>query len=135
MRFPHIIRTEQQLKSLRRYNRAAKIVEEYGYDYVNMDEYCEKAAIDKPGDFHDTEHLMLEGQIKFTDYLADFLVQRYNLKPSQLTQKQKADWEKCVQYMDAAKEYYKDYIGSQHDGKDRVVYEKEDIIKMLGEYL
>ncbi len=135
VRFPHMIRSKRQIRTLKRYNRAAGIIEEYGYDYVNLDEHCEKAGIDRPGDFHNSDHLMLEGQIKFTDYLADYLVRQYSLRPTHLTRKQKAEWEKCVKYMDAANEFFKDYIETQHDGADRIIFEKEDILKILEKYL
>ena len=135
VRFPHRIGGEKQVQAHQRFNRAARIVEEYGYEYVNLDENCPEAGIKKPDDFYDSDHMMMSGQMKFTDFLAEYLTGRYHLEPSQLSEKQKQEWDECVKYTDAFYSYYEDRIKDPDADEEDVIYEREETLKALKEYL
>ena len=135
VRFPHRVTAEKSIRAFERFNRAARIVEEYGYEYVNLDDYCGEAGIEKPGDFYDTDHMMMSGQMKFTDFLAEYLRERYHLEPTQLTQKQKEEWDECVKYTDAFYSYYEDRKKDPDATEDDVIYEREETLQALKKYL
>ena len=137
VRFPHMIRSEKGIRARQRFNTAARIVREHGYEYVDLDQYCGEAGIDKPGDFYDADHMMLSGQMKFTGFLAKYLTERYHLEPTQLTQKQKQQWDECVKYTDALYQYYEDRRSNPlpDDDKETVLYENEETLKTLKKYL
>ena len=135
VRFPHRVTAEKSIRAFERFNRAARIVEEYGYEYVNLDDYCGEAGIEKPGDFYDTDHMMMSGQMKFTDFLAEYLQERYHLEPTQLTQKQKEEWDECVKYTDAFYSYYEDRKKDPDATEDDVIYEREETLQALKKYL
>ena len=134
VRFPHLMTTKRKVFELQRQNRAAEIIAEYGYDYVNLDAHCEKARVYKPEDFHNADHLMMDGQIKFTDYLAEFLQKRYNLQPTQLTEVQRKKWKKSMESMDACYAYYSDYMKKPNKDVEHVIYEKENVLNELRKY-
>ena len=135
VRFPHLVTSDKGVRALERYNKAGEIVEEYGYEYVDLDAYCGEAGIDRPGDFHNTDHLMMGGQMKFTDFLADYLTGKYDLSPTGLSGKQKENWEESVRWMDACFAYYGDYMKDPvYDGK-YTIYERSDVLKKAKEYL
>lgn len=135
VRFPHRVTGEKGYRALGRFNRAARIVNEYGYDYVDLDEYCEEAGVEKPGDFYDSDHMMMDGQLKFTDFLAEYLTSRYHLQPSQLTQKQKQEWDESVKYTDAFYAYFKERKDAAEVGDKGALYERDETLKALKKYL
>ena len=135
VRFPHRMTRDKSITALERFNRAGRIVEEYGYEYVNLDQFCPEAGIKKPDDFFDADHMMLSGQIKFTDFLADYLTDRYGLQPTQLSPAQKEEWEDCVKYTDALYPYYEDRKERPDAAKEDVIYENEETIRDLKKYL
>lgn len=135
VRFPHRVTGKKQIQAYQRFNRAARIVNEYGYEYVNLDDYCQEAGIEKPDDFFDSDHMMMNGQMKFTDFLAEYLTSRYHLEPSQLSEKQKQEWDECVKYTDAFYSYFEDCKENPDADEEDVIYEREETFKALKEYL
>ncbi len=61
------------------YNYYATLIEEAGYDYVNMNDHQKEVNIDFNTDFYDGGHLNLDGAFKYTEYVAKYLVETYNL--------------------------------------------------------
>lgn len=135
VRFPHRITSDKSIRVLERFNRAGRIVEDLGYEYVDLDQFCLEAGIEKPDDFFDTDHMMLSGQMKLTNYLAEYLLSRYHLEPTPLSQKQKEKWEESVKYTDAFYAYYEDCKLKPDATTEEVLYEGDDIFKNLNKYL
>ena len=135
VRFPHQVVGKKSVQALERCNRAAEIVGEYGFEYVDLDDYCEEADIHKPDDFHNSDHLMMTGQKKFTDFLAKYLTDRYDLQPTQLTEKQEKEWQECCRYMKACFAYFEDYRKNPTENDEYVIYEREKNMKDIEKYL
>lgn len=135
VRFPHQITGEKSVRAFERCNRAAEIIREYGFDYVDLDAFCKDAGIQKPEDFHNSDHLMMTGQKKFTDFLAKYLTDRFDLEPTRLSEKQEKEWKECCRYMDACFAYYEDYRKNPTEDDEYVIYEREKDIKEIEKYL
>ena len=58
-----------------------QLADEYGVDYLdfNLDEVWDAAGIDVQADFYDGKHLNTYGAVKISQYLADYLAERYQI--------------------------------------------------------
>lgn len=72
---PFIAVTEDDQK---RYNYIEQIVsEEYGYHFINFNNLFDELNVDLDSDFYNAKHMNTRGAVKFTRYLADYLVRNY----------------------------------------------------------
>ena len=109
-RFPHIMYEERTYTHYKRYNTIAKIVRDRGYEYIDFDEMIEETGLERDHDYYDGEHLNGYGQQKFTAGLGSFLVEKYNLSPTTLTDKQREEWEVSADYIQRFYKLYDDHI-------------------------
>ena len=58
-------------------NQMGRIVQEHGYDYLNMLDIIDDINIQTSTDFYNDKHTNVHGAIKYTDYLAQYLVDNY----------------------------------------------------------
>ncbi len=86
------------------YNYVGKIVNEYGYEFVNTNNYYNDMGIDFGHDFYNRDHVNLYGAEKYTKFLAQYLVQNYDisdrredLRYSEQWNAGYVEWEKAVQ--------------------------------------
>ncbi|SEP96294.1 SGNH/GDSL hydrolase family protein [Butyrivibrio sp. TB] len=64
--------------SQKKYNYMKTIIESYGYNFLNMNDYYEEIGIDFETDFRDYgNHTNALGAVKVTDYLEEYLVTHY----------------------------------------------------------
>ncbi len=64
--------------SQKKYNYMESIIESYGYNFLNMNEYYDEIGIDFETDFRDYgNHTNAVGAVKVTDYLEQYLVTNY----------------------------------------------------------
>ena len=61
--------------------------------------------MDVDKDFYNIEHMNVYGQQKFTKFFAHYLQDNYDITPSELTEKQKEEWDKTIPYYDAYVKY------------------------------
>ena len=99
-RFPHAV-VKKELYRFRRSHTVENIIKEYGFDYITFDPLIEEIGLDPEKDFYNSEHLNIYGQVKFTNYICEYLVDDYSVTPSVLTEKQKKEWDRCARYYDA----------------------------------
>ena len=59
------------------YNYVAEVVESYGYDFLNTNDYYEEMEIDFSHDFYNRDHVNLYGAEKYTTFLGRYIVQNY----------------------------------------------------------
>lgn len=71
---PWKISKENQKKS----NYAKRLTEEYGYTYLDMNQYGEELGIDFSSDFYNKRHANAKGAKKVTEYLAVYLKEHYS---------------------------------------------------------
>ena len=135
VRFPHLVTDNGSVSALERYNRAVEIVTERGYEFLNLDKCREECGIRSEEDYYDKEHLILSGQKKLTDFLAGYLMEKYDLEPTELTPKQKEEWEQCVKMSDACYVYYDEYMKDPTEDKTYEICERKDILDILADYM
>ncbi len=59
--------------SIEEENGAAKIIEQYGYPYVNLNYACDDIGLDFSHDFNDYLHVNIAGALKVTKYFCSYL--------------------------------------------------------------
>lgn len=109
MRFPHIVRADAYNR-FKRCNEAAKIIESYGYDFVNLERYGDKEGFDVNKDFYNWDHLNVYGAEKLTDYVANMLQTKYGLTPTQQTEQSVTEWKDSVNYYHMIYNYCQEMI-------------------------
>lgn len=72
---PYFITTEEYAK----YNTIGDIVSDYGYEFLNTNDYYQEMGIDFSTDFYHVNHVNSLGARKYTDFLGNYLSQNYNL--------------------------------------------------------
>lgn len=64
----------------RRYNHMKQIIGEYeGVVFLNTNDYAEEIGLDYAADFYDYSHGNYSGTVKFTSWLADYLISVYEI--------------------------------------------------------
>ncbi|WP_405357888.1 hypothetical protein [Ruminococcus sp.] len=109
MRFPHIV-NDAAYSRFKRCNEAGKIIESYGYDFVNLERYGDAANIDVNKDYYNWDHLNVYGSEKVTDYIANMLQTKYGITKTELTEKQTAEWNDSVNYYHMIYNYCQEMI-------------------------
>ena len=95
-RAPHLER-EVDYESFCMSNRAGKIINSYGFDFINFERDPVTMGY-TPDLFYNVQHLNAYGSAKFTEYFGKILVDNYGIGKSELTDAQKRNWEEAVDY-------------------------------------
>ncbi len=103
--FPHVV-TDYNYKRFQRYHMVEKIVEEYGFDYVDMDEFMDEMDMTFKKDFLDCEHLSPIGARKLTDFMVPYIMERYDVTPREQSAKVIDQWEQSLDYYNRLFEYW-----------------------------
>lgn len=127
VRFPHIV-DKRQYDRFKRTNKAGEIIEEYGFDFINLEKNQIDLNLDKDKDFYNSDHMNINGQEKLTKYICNTILNDYGVKPHTLTESQKKNWDDCA-------EFYDDYIKFAHQQTDEKtnikVAENSDILEQI----
>ena len=62
-----------------KFNTVEKIVKERGYSFLDANEHIKEIGMDYQSDFYNINHANPLGAAKYTSYLANYLVEQYNL--------------------------------------------------------
>lgn len=62
-----------------RYNYVERIVREYGYDFIDANDYYDEMELDFSHDFYNRDHVNIYGALKFTRFLGSYIVEHYDL--------------------------------------------------------
>lgn len=73
---PYYINKQDQMQ----FNYMQMIVEEYGYDFINTNDFYEEMDLDFEKDFYNINHVNLFGAEKYTRFLAEYLKSNYSLE-------------------------------------------------------
>lgn len=128
VRFPHKLDNYNSYIRANLANNVGSIVEQYGFEYLNLDQKMEDMNIDYLNDFYNPEHLNIYGQIKLTDYLGNLIVSKYNVIPIQQTQTNTMHWEKSGLYSCAYNVYADSCI---KQGVDLWITEQQNLFSEL----
>ena len=118
VRFPHQTVDEKTFNRYARYNRAAEIIKEYGFEYVDLDTHREEIGLIKDADWYDGEHLNARGMKKLTKFFGNMLVEEYGVQKSKLTPKQEEEWDESARYMNIFYEYFETFYEENHEKKE-----------------
>lgn len=119
--FPRCLSMDDDL--LQRVEEVKQIVKQSGYTFLDLQENKGEIGYDFYTDFQDSHHMNIYGQLKLTDYLGNWLIEQYKLKPIIQTEKNKVRWDECVQY---TKEYIALAEQGIREGKDIWINEMSD---------
>ncbi|MBO6136977.1 MAG: hypothetical protein J6O71_00030 [Lachnospiraceae bacterium] len=127
IRAPHYITQEEEISTqfFHRTNRVGNIVQDYGYDFINFDKLHDELGLDHKRDFHNAEHLNINGQIKFTEYLGRLLVENYGLGDTEHSDVVRQKWERAVSYFDALLKHGYELMEREAEPEEYELYEVE----------
>lgn len=72
---PYAISSEDQKK----YNTMKDLIESYGFNYLNANEYLDEIGISFDSDFYNVNHVNPIGAKKYTEFLEKYIVDHYSL--------------------------------------------------------
>lgn len=72
-----------------------EIVEESGYDYLNLDKGYDQYGVENANDFSDTDHMNVRGMRKFTHFLGKYITDNYDVV-SEYDEKTRKQWDRCA---------------------------------------
>lgn len=108
--FPHLIVNSEKVERRYRCNTAKRIINDYGFDYVDLENCYSEINLDIKNDFYSPDHLNVFGAEKFTEYFGRLLVQNYSVKPHNLSTKQIEEWKDSVEVINDVFSNAKQYI-------------------------
>jgi len=85
---PYALNEYDQMK----YNYMCRVIQEYGFDFLNTNNYVEEMQIDYSTDFYDMGHTNLLGAEKYTGFLGNYIKQNYEL-PDKRNDKKYQSWQ------------------------------------------
>lgn len=127
VRFPHVISTDENHERFCRGNEAGQIIEEYGFEYLNLEKEFYQIGLE-PEDFYNEDHMNIYGQQKFTDYFGRILAEEYGIMETKLAQGQYHIWDKAALF---TRRFYE--LADQRMQKDigSSMYENRELMEIL----
>ena len=125
VRAPHYV-TKSTYDRVKRSNQMAHIVNEEGFSYYTFESDARDIGIDDQHDFYNEEHMNVYGALKFTDYVAERLVNVEDLKPGFLTDEQKEGWKEVSKTSNQLYRYCDDMM-TKGDGRGA----QEDVVTLF----
>lgn len=131
VRFPHRVPAEEGSRvycDFQKANRAGRIVQEYGFEYLNLEYAAAEIGIDPERDFYNSNHLNIYGQQKTTAYFARLLADRYGITPRPQSEEQRTEWARSTEYYARYCAYADELIKA---GSGRLIAETAGLINQL----
>ena len=125
VRAPHYV-TDETYNRVKRSNKMASIVREQGFSYYTFENDAVQIGIDENRDFYNEDHMNVYGALKFTDYLADKLVNNEKLQIDPLSEYQQEAWKQVVTSTNQLYRYCDDIMTN---GETRGA--QEDVVTLL----
>ena len=79
------------------YHTMIDMIREDGYDFLNMNAAAQDMGLDPGQDFYNFTHLNIFGVEKFTSFLAEHVLNRYQLK-TEHTDEVVSEWKNCASF-------------------------------------
>ena len=118
--------TDETYNRVKRSNKMASIVREQGFSYYTFENDAVQIGIDENRDFYNEDHMNVYGALKFTDYLADKLVNNEKLQIDPLSEYQQEAWKQVVTSTNQLYRYCDDIMTN---GETRGA--QEDVVTLL----
>ena len=126
-RFPRITIEGQNEWELEYINALEMEIVKRGYEYVDFYDYVEAFNIDLAKDFNDNTHLNVFGAEKFTNFLSEYLLEKYQMNLAENDEK----WNKCVTYANTYYEMAKTAT-LKNEGKEYYEFDLANELKTYG---
>lgn len=81
----------QTKKEKKTYNYIADVVGEYGYSFLNANDYYQEIGLDFSTDYYDKSHTNIFGADKYTKFVGEYLIDHYELE-NHKTEKEYEQW-------------------------------------------
>lgn len=94
------------------YNTIADIISEYGFDYINTNDYYEEMEIDFNMDFYNVNHVNVFGAEKYTAFLEEYIDSKYDL-PNHKGEEGYDSWDEDYARFKEEETYYKASIDAK----------------------
>ncbi len=75
------------------YNYISQVLEKYGYDFLNTNDYFEEIGLDPETDFYDRSHVNVFGADKYTEFVGNYLMEHYSFEDKR-GQEKYAQWDR-----------------------------------------
>ena len=91
--FPRYLENMEQHNLTSLVKQVGDLVNQYGYQFLDLQNAGEETGIDLNTDFYNSHHMNMYGQIKMTEYLGNLAMNEYKITPIVQTPEAKANWE------------------------------------------
>ncbi len=91
-----------------------KVITDAGFDFIDCDKISDQIGMVDKDDYYNEDHMNVFGNEKFTRYLSNYLVDKYDIKPDHSEETEK-HWQKCVDYTNDAFEILKERTLANED--------------------
>ena len=134
IRTPHAV-DKTTYGRFKRANAAGNIIRSYGFDFVNFERDPKTLAYPE-SDYYNIDHLNIYGSAKFTEYLGTLLTEKYGVKKSDLSEKQKEKWDTAAEYYHKLYDYADKYINTEYKktGHVQTLEENKDVMRYIDNY-
>lgn len=134
IRMPHSVDASTYGR-FKRANEAGDIIKSYGFEFINF-ERDPKTLAYPTSDYYNIDHLNIYGAEKFTTYFGDMLVNKYGVKPTEKSDKQKANWDTAAEYYHKLYDYCDHYINNEYvkTGHEQTLEENSVVMKYIDNY-
>ena len=134
IRTPHMV-DKSTYGRFKRANVVGKIIREYGFDYVNFERDSTTLAYTE-SDYYNIDHLNFYGSAKFTEYLGSILTEKYGVKKSELSEKQKKNWDTAAEYYHKLYDYADKYTNTEYKetGHIQTLEENKTVMGYIDNY-
>lgn len=113
--FPHILGTEKAYKRHQRVNKAAEIIREAGFEFIDFTKKIDEIGLVYQEDFFDTHHMVATGQRKLSNYIGKTVKEKYGIAPKKQSEKNRKEWEDSVDMIGRFYKCYDEYIKAHSD--------------------
>ena len=87
---------QEQKEHKENFNYVADIVESYGYNFLNSNDFYKEMNLDFDKDLYNNNHVNILGADKYTDFLSEYLLENYNL-PNRKEDSNYKEWNKLLE--------------------------------------
>lgn len=112
-----------------RENRAGEIVQEYGFEFLNLNYAVDEIGLEHGVSFYNDGHLNYRGQLAFTEYFSRLLTEEYGVHPHTLTDSQRTNWDECAEYTRLFFEYAESLADKPPD--EEPLSERIEVMRVL----
>ena len=131
VQFPHLIVNEWGNNRMDRYNELGAMAQARGYEYLDLNDYLDESKLLSTEDYSNSDHLNAQGQKKFSDWFIHHLVEKYSLSASDLTAKQKSEWDASAEAITKFYRYWDSYMEENPSHTEEAITETYSLIQII----